>query len=227
MKHTILIVEDEPSLLLSLQDNLCFEGYEVLTATNGEEGLGLALTHKPDLVLLDVMLPGRDGFSVCKAIKETHPDLPVMILSARDQTIDVVRGLEWGADDYLKKPFEMAECLARVKVRLRQHVATSPTHEQAQIGALSLDFKRMEATKDGQALSLTAREFRLLELFVSRRGQVLSRETILNEVWGYEVFPTTRTVDNYILRLRKVLEEDPTSPTWLLSVRGVGYRLAD
>lgn len=222
--HTILIVEDEPSLRLSLHDHLQFEGYRVLSAERGDIGLEMAQNEQPDLILLDVMLPGMDGFAFCRELKQTHPDCSVIFLSARDQTIDVVRGLELGADDYLRKPFDMSECLARIRSRLRQKTSSTPDPVTYSFGDMSFDFQKLEASKAGEALTLTTREFRLMQLFVERKGDVLSRDEILNQVWGYDVFPTTRTVDNYILRLRKCIEEEPSSPVWLVSVRGAGYR---
>ncbi|MCA9520017.1 MAG: response regulator transcription factor [Myxococcales bacterium] len=219
----ILIVEDEPSLLLTLTDNLRFEGHDVLQATRGDEGLALAQSEELDLILLDIMLPGLDGFSFCRELKAERPGLPILIVSARDQSTDVVRGLELGADDYIKKPFELSELLARVRVRLRLG-KTQTKPESYEFGGLIVDFNRMELVKNGEPLALTDREFRVLSLFIERRGEVVSRDELLNRVWGYQSFPTTRTVDNYILKLRKLIEEDPANPRWLISVRSVGYR---
>ncbi len=219
----ILVVEDEPALQLSLVDNLQFEGYEVVASSRGDEGLELALEYPPDLVVLDIMLPGLDGYALCRRIKETYPTLPVVMLSARDQSVDVVRGLELGADDYVKKPFAMAELMARVRVALRRVQQTSrPTSYS--FGDVTIDFERMTAFREGKPLSLTTREYRILQVFVEHRGAVVSRDQLLNEVWGYESFPTTRTVDNYIVRLRKALEVEPSEPQWIVSVRGAGYR---
>ncbi|TNE47577.1 MAG: response regulator transcription factor [Deltaproteobacteria bacterium] len=219
----ILVVEDEPALQVSLVDNLTFEGYEVVASSRGDEGLELALENPPDLVVLDIMLPGLDGYAVCRRIKEMHPTLPIVMLSARDQSVDVVRGLELGADDYVKKPFAMAELMARVRVALRRVQQTSrPTSYS--FGDITIDFEKMTAFRDGKPLSLTTREYRILQVFVEHRGAVVSRDQLLNEVWGYESFPTTRTVDNYIVRLRKVLESEPSEPQWIVSVRGAGYR---
>lgn len=222
----ILVIEDEAALRLSMCDNLRFEGYEVMEAERGDLGLALALEEPFDLVILDLMLPGKDGYAVCRILKEEKPQLPILMLSARDQTVDVVRGLDQGADDYMTKPFAMAELLARIRVRLREETVALPEKPaQAQFGNITLDFRRMLATRAGQAISLTAREFEILQYFWMHRGVVVSRDELLNQVWGYDVFPTTRTVDNYILRLRKAIETDPSRPRWLLSVRGVGYRL--
>ncbi|HAA57662.1 MAG TPA: DNA-binding response regulator [Myxococcales bacterium] len=221
MTHTILIVEDEPSLRMSLQDHLQFEGYRVLVAERGDEGLELVHAEHLDLILLDVMLPGLDGFAFCRELKQVKPDCAVIFISARDQAVDVVRGLELGADDYLRKPFDMSECLARIRLRLKDKSNVSTVYS---FGDFHFDFQKLEATKGGEPLSLTTREYRLMQLFVARRGEVLCRDEILNQVWGYDVFPTTRTVDNYILRLRKCLEDEPSSPKWLVSVRGAGYR---
>lgn len=202
----ILIVEDEPTLLLSLRDTLHFEGYELIEATDGQEGLRLALQEHPDLIILDIMLPKLDGFSVCRAIKKERPTQPILMVSARDQSIDVVRGLELGADDYIKKPFEMAEFIARVRVCLRRN-QRSEISAVYSFGNITLDFDKMEATREGQPLSLTHREYQIFRVFIEHRGSVVHREHLLNEVWGYDSFPTTRTVDNYILRLRKLIEE--------------------
>lgn len=219
----ILVVEDEPALQLSLADNLTFEGYEVVTASRGDEGLELALEQPPDLIVLDIMLPGMDGYAVCRQVKEKHPSLPIVMLSARDQSIDVVRGLDLGADDYVKKPFAMAELIARVRVALRRVQQASKARSYS-FGDITVDFEKMTAFRDGKPLSLTTREYRILQVFVENRGAVVSRDQLLNEVWGYESFPTTRTVDNYIVRLRKVLEPEPSEPQWIVSVRGAGYR---
>ena len=221
----ILLVEDEPSLRDSIQDNLKFEGFQVDCAERGDKGLELALSEDFQLILLDLMLPGLDGFAFCRALKKEKPSLPILILSARTQSIDVVRGLELGADDYIKKPFEMAELLARVKVRMRlakQNEALSL--ESYQFGDISVDFKKMEISKGGRSLPVTTREFRILQHFIERRGEVVTRDELLNEVWGYNSFPTTRTVDNYILRIRKMIENEPSKPEWILSIRGSGYR---
>lgn len=220
----ILIIEDEPSLLLSLKDNLTFEGYDVATETDGNTGCQRALEEDFALVLLDIMLPGLDGFSICRQLKQQRPQLPILILSARDQSVDVIRGLELGADDYIRKPFEMAELLARIRVRLRLQSPHAEDIQRYQFGDISLDFLRFEASKADQPLSLTSREFRILQFFVQHRGEVVSRDALLEHVWGYNAFPSTRTVDNYILRLRKSIEDNPSQPQWLLSIRGEGYR---
>ena len=227
-KATILVADDEESFRVTLADNLRFEGYEVLTASDGQEAVDQVLEHKPDLLLLDVMMPRLSGFDVCRELQKQRAMVPTIILSARDQELDIVLGLELGADDYLTKPFGLRELLARIKAVLRRRqaiVADSASQGQVRIGEAAVDLVGYELHRQGEAVPLTPREFSVLHLLYERRGEVVSRDTLLNEVWGYDRFPTTRTVDNHMVRLRKAIEPDPSEPTLLLSVRGVGYKL--
>ena len=222
----ILIIEDEHDLLEGLKKKLSKEGYVVFGTPDGMEGLDLARQQNPDVVLLDVMLPGIDGFEVCRRLREEGLNMPVIILSAKSEEIDRVVGLEIGADDYVTKPFSMRELLARIRARLREHRKTSESEEaHCQIGAVQIDFHRFEATRDGKALSLTSKEFEILKLLFRFRGQVVKRQQMLAEIWGYNPEATTRTVDSHILRLRQKVEKDPTNPRHIQTVYGSGYRL--
>jgi DNA-binding response OmpR family regulator len=224
MSHRILIVEDEPDLARGLEINLRQEGYDVLKARTGDEGLKLALEQQPDLILLDVMLPGMSGFDVCRNVRAKGCDMPIIMLTAKAEEIDRVVGLELGADDYVTKPFSLRELIARVRVRLRRIPQRSDSLSVYRMGDVELDFDKCRATRNGRALDLTGKEFDILKLLIRHRGETVTRERLLNEVWGYESYPTTRTVDNHILRLRQKLETDPANPSFILSVYGEGYR---
>ncbi len=230
-KLTLLIAEDEESLLIPLRDNLELEGYRVETARDGDEALERVMARKPDLLLLDIMMPKRNGWDVCRALQKHGVTVPIIILSAKDQEVDIVLGLELGADDYITKPFGLKELMARIKAVLRRHqkLRTDTVQPQSDtpitVGAARVDFKRYEVTRNGKSALLTPREFAVLHYLLSRKGEVVSRDELLNEVWGLESYPTTRTVDNHILRIRKVIEKQPSQPKILLSIRAVGYRL--
>jgi len=225
MTQTILIVEDEADLARGLEINLRREGYEVLKAGTGDHGLHLALNENPDLILLDVMLPGMNGFDVCRQLRQKGFDAPIIMLTARGEEIDRVLGLELGADDYVQKPFGLRELIARIRVRLRRSKpAASPPVSHYCFGTVELDFEKCRVTRSGKALDLTAKELEIMKLLVRNRNQNVTRDRLLNEVWGYESTPTTRTVDNHILRLRQKLENDPASPEYILSVYGEGYK---
>ena len=220
----ILIVEDDPSILLGLERNLKFEGYEVMSAKDGERGLQLAVDKSPDLIILDIMLPKLNGYELCRHLRKIKISVPIIMLTARGQEIDKVMGLELGADDYVTKPFSIVELLARIKAVLRrtkrfQEEMTSFTFDNVEI-----DFERHTVMKDGELLDLSAREFDLLKFLISNNGKALSRSEILNEVWGYDYYGTQRTVDNLISNLRQKLETDPDNPEHILTVWGVGYR---
>ncbi len=221
---TILIIEDDISILRGLKDNLEYEGYQVLTETNGRKGLESAIHKQVGLVLLDLMLPGLNGYEICRKIKQQKPSLPVIMLTARGSELDKVSGLDTGADDYVTKPFSLPELLARIRAVLRRTSRETEVPEQFSFGKIKLDFSRLQARVDGKEVSLSAREFAILEYFIRHEGEAVHRHDLLNEVWGYEAMPTTRTVDNFILDLRKKLEADPSKPKHLLSVRGIGYR---
>ena len=219
----VLIVEDEMPILTGLKDNLEMEGYEVATATDGEQAMALIKRFKPDLVVLDIMLPRKDGFEVLREIRQEKLDVGVIILSAKKAETDKVYGLDIGADDYVTKPFSVMEFMARVKAVLRRRGIPSPVKRYS-FGDVVVDFENYEAYKGGQKVELSPREFRILRLFVENRGRVISRNEILNRVWGYESFPTTRTVDNYVVKIRRAIEDDPAKPKWIVSVRSVGYK---
>jgi len=226
MTHRILLVEDDPGLRLVLSHRLASEGYRVETAPDGEEGLRRATTDRFDLVVLDVMLPGRSGFDVCRTMRLGGIETPVLMLTARGELADRVTGLKLGADDYLTKPFEMAELLARVETRLRRAGARPLAPPTYRFGSVDVDFRRTEVHRDGQRVELSAKEFRLLRYLISRRGETLNRNEILDEVWGYDATPTTRTVDVHVAWLRRKLEENPRRPRYILTIHGLGYKFA-
>jgi two-component system alkaline phosphatase synthesis response regulator PhoP len=219
----ILIVEDEPDLLRGLELNIKAEGYAVLTARRGDEGLEDALRERPDLVLLDVMLPGLNGFDVCRELRRKAFDAPIIILTAKAEEVDRVVGLEIGADDYVTKPFGIRELLARIRVRLRRRTNSS-SDSVLRFSDVEIDFDKHEATRAGTRVDLTGKEFEVLRLLAQNRGRIVTRDRLLEEVWGYEHYPTTRTVDNHILRLRQKLEANPSDPRHILSVYGEGYK---
>ena len=222
----ILVIEDEPQMLLGLRDNLELEGYEVQTAADGDEGLQKASTFQPDLVILDVMLPRKNGFDVCRELRARSITTPVVMLTARNQETDKVLGLELGADDYVTKPFSITELLARVRAVLRRSGArpAAGAADTYRIGDLEIDFRIHQARRGKQRVEFTAREFELLRYFVTHIGQVVTREQILNEVWGYEEFPTTRTIDNFVAKLRQKIEKLPHAPEHILTIHGSGYK---
>jgi two-component system alkaline phosphatase synthesis response regulator PhoP len=222
----ILIVEDEESILMALEDNLKMEGYEVESAVNGEEGLSKAKERQFDLIILDIMLPCLDGFEVCKRLRQAGNMTPILMLTAKSQEIDKVLGLELGADDYVTKPFSPRELLARVKALLRRSQQVREGISEAAFGDIEVDFKRYEVNKRGRPVYLTALEFSLLHFLVQNQGQVLSRDTILDAVWGKDVYIQPRTVDKHIAELRKKIEDDSSSPKHIIGVRGVGYKFS-
>jgi DNA-binding response OmpR family regulator len=222
-ERKVLVVEDDPPILAGIKDNLEHEGYTVLTAADGQEGLRLALAEDPDLVILDVMMPKLSGFDVLKRLREERIRGAVIVLTAKRADEDKVRGLKLGADDYVAKPFSLVELMARVQAVLRR---TEPKKEwqEARWADVHANFKSFEAHKNGKKLDLTPRELKILRHFIENAGKVVSRNELLDKVWGYDVFPTTRTVDNHIVKLRKAVEEDPDEPRYILSVRGMGYK---
>jgi len=222
----ILLVEDEPGLVLTLRDRLTREGYSVDTTSDGESGLERAAGEAFDLVLLDVMLPRLGGFDVLKELRRRGVDTPVIMLTARGQVVDKVVGLKLGADDYVTKPFEMVELLARIEAKLRRAPLTPHPSEGFQFDGVRVDFRRAEVTREGEAIDLSAREFQLLKYFVEHRGATLTREELLNEVWGYNSMPSTRTVDVHVAWLRQKIEPNPRHPQYILTVHGMGYKFA-
>ncbi len=227
MSSRILLVEDEPGLVLTLSDLLGGEGYEVETASDGPSGLAKALTGSFDVVLLDVMLPGKSGFDVCKELRQQGRDVAVLMLTARTQVIDRVVGLKLGADDYLTKPFDPTELLARVEALLRRvnKEKLSPV-SRFQFGKVQADFDTGEVLRDGEPVSLAAKELQLLRYLVDRRGTVVSRDELLENVWEYQPSVSSRTVDVHVAWLRQKLEDNPQTPKHFHTVRGVGYRFA-
>jgi len=221
----ILIVDDEPEMVRGLEDNLRFEGYQTLAATNGKEGLALALREAPDLVVLDIMMPELSGWDVLRALRQRGVDVPVILLTARGEEVDRVLGLELGADDYVTKPFSLREFLARVRAVLRRPGPRQKSEALA-CGDVRLHLRARQAFKGGKEVKLTRREFDLIRYLMEHPGEVLTRDRLLDEVWGYEAFPTTRTVDTHILRLLQKFETDPEHPKYILTVHGQGYKFA-
>jgi DNA-binding response OmpR family regulator len=223
----ILIIEDDRAILRGLKDNLEYDKYEVLTATDGEQGYCLIQEKKPDLIILDLMLPKMSGYELCRKVREEGLTTPILMLTARGEEVDRVLGLDLGADDYVTKPFSVPELLARVRAILRrmQQSKIGPLPNELRFGKVVIDFKRFEASRAGKILNMSRKEFGILRLLAARVGEVVTRDELLDEVWGYEQYPTTRTVDNHIALLRSKLEEDPSKPRHLLTVHGVGYKL--
>jgi two-component system, OmpR family, alkaline phosphatase synthesis response regulator PhoP len=222
----VLLVEDEPGLVMTLTDRLTAEGYDVEAASDAKTGLETALNGRFDAILLDVMLPGGSGLDICKAIRQRGIHTPILMLTARGQVVDRVVGLKLGADDYLVKPFEMAELLARIEALLRRSATPAQQPEAYRFGDIAVDFRRAEVTRGDTTLALSAREFKLLKYFIEHRGAALSRDELLNEVWGYTAMPSTRTVDVHVAWLRQKLEENPRHPQYILTVHGLGYKFA-
>ena len=230
MDRKILIVDDEKNIADIIAFNLKKEGYQVIKAADGEEGVKMAMEENPDLILLDIMMPKMDGYEACKKIREKK-NTPIIMLTARAEDLDKVLGLELGADDYVTKPFGVRELMARVKANLRKTVyreepaavAEEKPVAEGNFGRLDINAERYEVRKDGNPLDLTLREFELLKFLSERKGQVFSRETLLEKVWGYEYYGDVRTVDVTIRRLREKLEDTPGKPDFILTKRGVGY----
>ena len=224
----ILVVEDEADILRGLDINLRKEGYTVAKATRGDAAVNAVLQENPDLVLLDVMLPGLSGLEVCREIRRRGIETPIILLTARSDEIDRIVGLEIGSDDYVTKPFSPRELMARVRLRLRRQAArTDAALQRYRFDDIELDFEKFTATRNGEQIDLRVKEFEIMRYLIQSRGQVVTRDRLLNEVWGYESSPTTRTVDTHILRLRQKLEDDPPHPKHILSIYGEGYRFVD
>jgi two-component system alkaline phosphatase synthesis response regulator PhoP len=227
MHENVLLVEDEQALRLTLGDRLRSEGYVVNVAGNGEEGLEKATRLPFDLIILDVMLPRKSGFDVCRDIRQAGLATPILMLTARGQTVDKVVGLKLGADDYVTKPFELPELLARIEALLRR-APSKPVSKEGiqQFGNLRVDLRGTEVSKDGEVVPLSAREFQLLRYFIEHRGATISRDELLREVWGYNASTFTRTVDVHVASLRQKLEADSKKPTLIVTVQGLGYKFA-
>jgi DNA-binding response OmpR family regulator len=221
----ILVIEDETPMRTALADILTDEGYRVLAAADGETGLKKAVEEKPDLILLDIMMPRLDGYAVCAELRRRANPVPVLMLTAKGMVEDRVKGLDVGADDYLVKPFSTEELLARVRALLRRAHKQSKSPMLLQLGDVRIDFARQEAFRKNKSLHLTAKEFAMLRLLAESNGEPISRERFLDIVWDYAAFPTTRTVDNHIASLRAKIETNPDDPKWIKTVHGVGYRL--
>jgi two-component system alkaline phosphatase synthesis response regulator PhoP len=220
----ILIVEDDPAMAVALRDGFEYEGYRVQVARDGTEGLRLASAKKLDLIVLDVMLPNLSGLDVCKQLRTQGNTLPVIMLTARGQEIDKVLGLKIGADDYVTKPFSFMELMARVEALLRRTRRQRAPLEVYRFGNVTLDFKKFEARKNGRTLDLSPREFKILKHLIEHRGEVVSRDQLLDTVWGYENFPLTRTVDMHIAKLRQKIEDCPNDPRSIVTLHRVGYK---
>jgi len=226
MRGSVLIVEDEKALRMTLSDRLLADGYTVELAGDGDEGVRKATRDKFDLIILDIMLPRRNGFDVCRDLRHAGLTMPILMLTARGQVADKVVGLKLGADDYLTKPFDMMELTARIEALLRRGPQHAGANGVQQIGDLRLDFRGTQVSRGGKPVNLSAREFQLLRYLVEHRGETLSRDTILKDVWGYSAETFTRTVDVHIATLRQKLERDPKSPEFILTVQGMGYKFA-
>ncbi len=228
MLRKILIVEDDPGIQMSLQDEFESEGYHVFVANDGAKGLTMTKEKKPDLIILDIMLPELDGYEVCKRLRKEGNNTPIIMLTVKDTEIDKVLGLELGADDYVTKPFSLRELLARVKSVFRR-IEDHPTEIHSFcIGETELDFKKYEAKKSGQKIEYTPLEFQMLRLLVKQKGEVLTRDNFLDHIWGEDnLVVSSRTIDSHIANIRKKIEEDPAKPKFITSIRGVGYKLND
>jgi DNA-binding response OmpR family regulator len=221
---TVLVIEDDAAILRGLADNLKYEGYEVFTAADGETGYRLQKVHKPELIILDLMLPRLSGLELCRKLRREGVQTPILMLTARSEESDRVIGLDIGADDYVTKPFSVPELMARVRALLRRIQSAAGLPDDLQFGDVEVDFRRYVARRCGKLVEMTRKEFATLRLLVARAGEVVTRDELLNEVWGYESFPVSRTVDNHIAGLRAKLERDPARPVHIRTVHGVGYK---
>jgi len=221
---TILIIEDDVSILRGLKDNLSFEGYNVLTSPDGREGLQMAIENQINLLLLDIMLPGINGYDICRRLKKEKPDMPIIMITARGTEIDKITGLDLGADDYITKPFSIPELLARVRAVFRRTLGNTKEIETYSFGNVSLDFKKFQASVNNEKIKLSSREFAIMKYLIEHEGEVIHRHELLDKVWGYDVSPSTRTIDNFMLDLRKKLEKDPANPKHIISIRSAGYK---
>jgi two-component system alkaline phosphatase synthesis response regulator PhoP len=224
-ERRLLLIEDEPGLVMKLTDRLTAEGYDVTSATDAPAAEAAAKASGYDAIIMDVMLPGGNGFDLCRAFRQHGIQTPILMLTARGQVVDRVVGLKLGADDYLVKPFDMSELLARIEALLRR-LPRAPSNDVYHFGDITVDFRKAEVTRAGAPLELSAREFKLLKYFVEHRGATLSRDELLNEVWGYNAMPSTRTVDVHVAWLRQKLEENVRHPQFILTVHGLGYKFA-
>ena len=222
--NRILIIEDDPAILKGLRENFIAEHYEVVSATDGDEGFRLAKMEPCDLILLDLILPGKNGAEICRDLRAGGNETPILMLTSKKEEIDKILGLELGADDYMTKPFSVRELNARIRAILRRPARLRKQIDEVSFADVHIDFRAQEATKGDQKLALSAREFDVLKFLIEHEGEVVTRNDLLNEVWGYEVYPNTRTVDNFILSLRKKIEDQPSKPSHLLTAHAVGYK---
>lgn len=220
----LLVIEDDPSILRGLTDNLEFEGYEVTTATDGDAGYRLQSSCRPDLIVLDLMLPRMSGLALCRKLRSEGNQTPILMLTARSDESDRVKGLDLGADDYMTKPFSVPELMARVRAILRRTRMSAQLPNELRFAEVEIDFKRFVARRNGKAVELTRKEFAVLRLLASRSGEAVTRDELLNDVWGYDCYPVSRTVDNHIAALRSKLESDPANPQFIRTVHGIGYQ---
>jgi len=222
----VLVVEDDQAMAVGLRDGIAYDGYEVLHAGDGDRGLALARDQEPDIIILDVMLPKKNGLDVCRELRAEGNDVPIIMLTARGQELDKILGLELGADDYVTKPFSLMELMARIETILRRSGGrpTGLTQESYRFGDVSLDFRKHEACKNGRNLKMSPREFHMMQFFIQNRGKVVTRDQLLDAVWGYDEMPFTRTVDAHIAKLRKKIEEAPAEPRYLITVHRLGYK---
>jgi two-component system, OmpR family, alkaline phosphatase synthesis response regulator PhoP len=225
----ILLVEDEEGLIITLTDRLKSEGFEVVSANDGQKGFSTACLESFDLIILDVMLPKKNGYDVCRDLRQKGNATPILMLTAKGETIDKVLGLKLGADDYLAKPFEVIELLARIEALLRRSPAHSngQSHDAFRFGEVTVDFKRADVLRSDSPVELSAMEFKLLQYLIENRGVVHSRDHLLDQVWGYDAMPSTRTVDVHIAWLRQKLEANPKHPQFIQTVHGLGYKFAE
>lgn len=222
--NKILLIEDDPAIRLAVSESLAAGNFVVTESENGEKGFALALKGNFDLIILDLILPDIDGTEICKTLRANGIRIPIIMLTSRMDDIDKILGLEIGADDYITKPFNMRELIARTRALLRRVNFDTGDFDSYSFGNVHIDFKKFEVTKNGNPVKLSATEFRILHYFVQHEGEVISRDKFLDDVWGYESYPTTRTVDNFILSLRKKIEDNPAEPKHLITVHKIGYK---
>jgi DNA-binding response OmpR family regulator len=223
----ILIIEDDLAIQKGVKDNLELENYEVITESDGEAGLQTAIKQLPDLIILDLNLPSKSGYDICRELRSSGNNVPIIMLSARAEEADKVLGLELGADDYVTKPFSIRELLSRIKAVLRRKSEFENETDSYFIDDIKIDFKKMEAYKGKKLIFMSLKEYEILKFFIKHKEEVVSRNMLLDEVWGYEVFPTTRTVDNYVMMIRKKIEKNPSIPKHILTIHSAGYRFVN
>jgi len=220
----ILIIEDDPAILKGLEESLASENYEIVSSSDGEKGFLLGKKENIDLIILDIMLPHKNGIDICRELRKENVNTPILMLTSKKEELDKVLGLEIGADDYVTKPFSIRELHARIKALLRRKSEVRKDIEEFSFGKIHIDFKKQEAYKNKNSLLFSTHEFKILNHFIQHEGEIVTRENLLDEVWGYESFPTTRTVDNFILSIRKQIEDDPSNPKHLITVHKAGYK---